>query len=42
MDRPMGQPLGLEPELGGQLRQSAPRSGYEPELGELIANTVSM
>ncbi|QEQ00640.1 ferredoxin [Thermosynechococcus sp. CL-1] len=33
MDRQMGQPLGLEPELGGQLRQSEPRSGYEPELG---------
>ncbi len=33
MDRQMGQPLGLEPELGGQLRQSTPRSGYEPDLG---------
>jgi ferredoxin len=26
-------PSGLEPELGGQLRQAESRTGYEPELG---------
>ncbi|NJL47465.1 MAG: ferredoxin [Leptolyngbyaceae cyanobacterium SM2_5_2] len=26
-------PTGLEPELGGQLRQADNRTGYEPELG---------
>ena len=27
------QPTGLEPELGGQLRQQDIRTGFEPELG---------
>lgn len=31
--QPDPQPSGLEPELGGQLRQAESRTGLEPELG---------
>ncbi|HEY9879607.1 MAG TPA: ferredoxin [Leptolyngbyaceae cyanobacterium] len=30
------QPTGLEPELGGQLREQEARTGFEPELGGVL------